>query len=61
MTPKDEAFEAMRRVIRDAIPAVCESVCPSKWVTAEGQPHSDLCKALRAALPDPAEFPTMES
>lgn len=42
----------MEQQIYDALTAgaeaICEIKCPSKWTTAEGQPHSDECKKARA-------------
>lgn len=46
---KEELKEA-DRLLREAAHSVCRDRCPSIWKTAEGQPHTDECKAITAYL-----------
>ena len=41
----------LRNVLREAQSVVCESKCPSTWLSIEGKPVcSDICRKITAAL-----------
>lgn len=55
VAPQNVPIIAAAPALRDALKAVAEDVCslncPSQWHTEDGPPpHSDKCKAVRAAL-----------
>lgn len=41
-----ELLEALKGAAED----VCGLSCPAVWCTADGQPHSDRCKVVNAAI-----------
>jgi len=46
--------DELRRVVEAAQPHICSYLCPSTWRAAddEGQPHCELCHAMRAVIED---------
>ena len=43
---RDELLEALKA----SVDSFCSYCCPSVWKTADGRPHSEQCKANRAAI-----------
>ena len=43
---RDELLEALKA----SVDSFCSYCCPSVWKTAVGRPHSEQCKANRAAI-----------
>lgn len=39
----DLELSKLRALCREMAEVVCSNTCPSVWVTAEGQKHSELC------------------
>ena len=46
----EQERDALWRIVGVAQPEVCSYLCPSVWKTGEEQPHSELCKQMRAAI-----------
>ena len=43
---RDELLAALKA----SVDSFCSYCCPSVWKTADGRPHSEQCKANRAAI-----------